>query len=49
MAAPTANAVEGYIPDMTGGLKKAKNLGSLPKKIHAIGHILVSELSMCNS
>lgn len=37
-----ASAESGYIPDPTGGLKKAKGLGGLPNKIRNIGGILVS-------
>jgi len=35
-----ANAVQGYIPDMKGGLKKPKGLGGLPQKIRGVGTIL---------
>ena len=42
LTSPTsADAKEGYIPDMVGGFKKPKGLGGLPKKIKAVGHVLV--------
>ena len=35
-------AKEGYLPDMTGGLKIPKGLGGLPKKIRSVSNIMVS-------